>query len=163
MTKQIYQERIFSRLNAAIFAVVVGGLVFSLIYQLLVGPLGSRPASNQFLVQLILFFLAVGINFSTLSIRINSQGVLVGYGLFKRTVQWADIEKCYQDDVSAANYGGWGIRMGRVRGKWRLVYNVVGSPRVVLALKKGRFREFVFSTQRPREVIKIINQRLIRK
>jgi hypothetical protein len=40
------------------------------------------------------------------------------------------------------------------------VYNVVGGPRIVLSLKRGRFKEFVFSTKNPEEVIKIAKERI---
>jgi hypothetical protein len=88
------------------------------------------------------------------------RSVVVGYGIFKRTTFWENIERCYLDEVSSIRYGGWGIRIGRVKGRWRLVYNVIRGPRVVLSLKKGWFREFVFSTKNPEEVMKIVGQRI---
>ena len=41
-----------------------------------------------------------------------------------------------------------------------LVYNIIGGPRVVLSLKKGKFREFVFSTSDPQRVIEIVKQKV---
>jgi hypothetical protein len=41
-----------------------------------------------------------------------------------------------------------------------MVYNIIGTPRVVLSLKTGRFREFVFSTRNPEKVLSIINDRI---
>jgi hypothetical protein len=105
---------------------------------------------------MFLLFLIITINFSTLSIKMTSRSVVVGYGIFNRTIFWENIERCYSDEVSSIRYGGWGIRIGRVKGKWRLVYNVIGGPRVVLALKRGRFNEFVFSTRNPEEVMKVV-------
>jgi len=160
MSELYYRERIFSKFNAGIFAVVVGFLLFSLIYQLTVGPLGSKPANNQTLIVMILIFAAIGINFSTLSIAINPEGLRVGYGLLNNTIPWKNIESSYLDKTSVIMYGGWGIRLGRVKGKWRLVYNVFRGPRVVLVLKKGWYREFVFSTRNPQEMMKIIGQQL---
>jgi hypothetical protein len=40
------------------------------------------------------------------------------------------------------------------------VYNVLGSSCVVLALKKGRFNEFVFSTNDSDAVIAVIKGRI---
>ncbi|TES83470.1 MAG: hypothetical protein E3J91_02070 [Hadesarchaea archaeon] len=64
------------------------------------------------------------------------------------------------DEASTIRYGGWGIRIGRVKGKWILVYNVIRCPRVVLSLREGRFREFVFSTKSPEQVIKVVKQQI---
>ena len=73
-------------------------------------------------------------------------------------VLWENIEDCYIDEASAIRYGGWGIRLGRVDGKWRTVYNVIGGPRVVVSLNKGWIREFVFSTKNPEKVMRTIDR-----
>lgn len=86
MSELYYKEKIFSRFNTGIFAVVVGFLLFSLIYQLTVGPLESKPASNQNLLVMMLVFTAIGVNFSTLSITINPEGLRVGYGLLNNII-----------------------------------------------------------------------------
>jgi hypothetical protein len=100
-------------------------------------------------------------NFSRLSIKITTQSITVGYGVLRRTIPWDDVKGCYQDEVSAiGSYGGWGIRMGKVKGKWRLVYNVMGCPTVVLELDKGRFKEFVFSTKNPEMVLELAKQQI---
>jgi len=108
---------------------------------------------------MFLLFLGVVINFSRLSIRITHLSVKVSYGIFRHIVTRENVEDCYLDEASIIRYGGWGIRIGKVQGRWRLVYNVIGAPRVVLSLKKGRFKEFVFSTEKPEEVMNIIRQR----
>lgn len=159
MTPIYYREANFSKVNAAIFSFIVGALILVLMYQLMVGPLGTRPASNHFLITLILFFSAVGINFSRLTILIDSRGVTVGYGLFMQLVPWKNVEKSYQDETSAVMYGGWGIRLTRIGKKWRVVYNIIGYPRVVLVLRKGWYGELAFSVGAPWKVIEIINQR----
>ena len=160
MSEVYYKEKVFSRFNTGIFAVVVVLLLFVLIYQLTVGPFGSNPPTNQTLIVIILIFAAIGVNFSTLNITINPEGLRVGYGLLNNTIPWKNIESSYLDKTSVIMYGGWGIRLGRVKGKWRLVYNVFRGPRVVLVLKKGWYREFVFSTRNPQEVMRIIGQQL---
>jgi hypothetical protein len=134
--------------------------LFIVVYQILVGPLGDNPAPNRLFAFMALLFLGITINFSRLSIKMTSRSAIVGYGICKRTIPWEDIERCYVDEASSIRYGGWGIRIGRVEGKWRLVYNVIGAPRVVLSLKSGWFREFVFSTKNPEAVMTIIRQRI---
>ena len=109
---------------------------------------------------MLLFFLALAVNFARLRIRVAPQSITVSYGIIKHSVPWENVIDCYLDRASAVRYGGWGIRLGRVGGKWRLVYNILGGPRVVLSLKTGIFREFVFSAQNPEGVIQAARQYL---
>lgn len=134
--------------------------LFLLLYQILVGPIGTNPASNWFFLFMFLLFLGVMINFSRLTIRMTTNYIFIVYGIIKHSILWEDVDDCYLDKASTIKYGGWGIRIAKVKGKWRLVYNVVGGPRIVLSLKRGRFKEFVFSTKNPEGVIKIIKERI---
>lgn len=156
----IYEEKIFSKWTTGIVGFFTVGFLFVLIYQIFVGPIGANPAPNWFFLLMLLLFLGVTINFSRLIIRMTPQSIAVSYGIFKHTIIWGNIEDCYLDGASAIRYGGWGIRIGKVEGKWRFVYNVMGGPRVVLSFKKGRFSEFVFSTKSPDEVMKKIKERI---
>jgi hypothetical protein len=159
-TENLYEETIFLWVFAAILSAFTSIFLFIVVYQILVGPLGDNPAPNRLFALMALLFLGITINFSRLSIKMTSRSAIVGYGICKRTIPWEDIERCYVDEASSIRYGGWGIRIGRVEAKWRLVYNVIGAPRVVLSLKSGWFREFVFSTKNPEAVMTIIRQRI---
>jgi hypothetical protein len=154
----LYEETIFLWGLTALLSIFTAVFLFLLVYQSLVGPLGEDPAPNWLLLYMSLLFLFITITFRALSIKMTARSVVVGYGIFTRTIFWENIERCYSDEVSSIRYGGWGIRIGRVKGKWRLVYNVIGGPRVVLALKRGWFGEFVFSTKNPEEVMKVVRQ-----
>lgn len=125
-------------------------LLFMLVYQ---------TPDWLFLLAFLLIFGAT-INFSNLIIKFTSQSVSVSYGIFRHNIPWEDIENCCLDETWTIGYGGWGVRIGRVKGKWRLVYNIVGGHRVVLSLKKGKFREFVFSTNNPQRIMEIVKQKL---
>jgi len=156
----LYEEKISSKWwMTGILTAFTAGFLFALVYQILVGPIGTHPALNWFFSPMFLLFLGAAINFSRLTIRITHLSVKVSYGIFKHTITRENIKDCYLDETSIISYGGWGIRIGRFKGKWRLVYNVIGVPRVMLSLKKGKFKEFVFSTEKPEEVINIIRQR----
>lgn len=156
----IYEERVFSKWSAIVLATVTIALLFVLVYQLLVGPIGTHPAPNWVFLTLFLLFLAIMANFVTLNIKVTPQQIYVGYGIIKHIIAWENIADCYPDTASIVRYGGWGIRLARIGGKWRLVYNVIGSPRVVLLLKEGKFQEFVFSTRDAEEVVRIVKQRI---
>jgi hypothetical protein len=159
-TENLYEEKIFLWVFAAILSAFTAIFTFIVVFQVFLGPLGDNPAPNRLFAFMALLFLGITINFSRLSIKMTSRSAIVGYGICKRTIPWEDIERCYVDEASSIRYGGWGIRIGRVEGKWRLVYNVIGAPRVVLSLKSGWFREFVFSTKNPEAVMTIIRQRI---
>jgi hypothetical protein len=156
----LYEETLFLWVFTAILSIVTAGFLGVVVYQVLIGPLGEHPAPNWFLLFLFVLFLAITLTFSRLRIIITSRAITVGYGIFKRTIPWNTIERCYVDETLTIRYGGWGIRIGYVQGTWRLVYNVIGGPRVVLALKRGMFREFVFSTSNPEAVMTVIRQRI---
>ncbi|OPY22688.1 MAG: hypothetical protein A4E27_01738 [Methanobacterium sp. PtaU1.Bin242] len=85
---------------------------------------------------------------------------MAGYGIFKHKIPWDNVDKVYLDKSSVANYGGWGIRFGKVEGKWRLVYNIPESDCIVMSLKEGRYQEFVFSTKNSQEVITLIKEQI---
>ncbi len=159
--ENIYEEKIFAKWTTVILAVVMASVLFVLLYQTIVGPIGTRPAPNWFFLAMFLLFLGVIVNFSILSIKMTHRYISVRYGIFKHNIPWENIEDCYLDGASIIRYGGWGIRLGRVKGKWRLVYNILGGPRVVLSLSKGKiFKEFVFSTNNPQKVIETVKQKL---
>ena len=163
MGDTLYEERIYSRWNIIIMSVVVVALVVVLIRQLVAGPVGTDPAPNWLFVGLILLFLVLGVNFATLIIRVTIQGITVGYGIIRHHIPWGHIVSCRLDQASAVRYGGWGIRTAWVGGKRRLVYNILGAPRVVVEKRLGKYHEFVFSTKNPEGVMKAINEGLGKK
>lgn len=154
-----YEERIFSGWLTAILGVVTCVLFGVFIYQRLMGPHGTRPAPDLVLLVVALVLLFVTVNFATLTIRLTTQGISVGYGIIRHRVDWSNVAECYQDKASTVRYGGFGIRLGLVNGKWRLVYNTVGDPRVVVRKRQGKIQEFVFSTRNPEGVMKAIRER----
>ena len=158
--QQIYYERILSKLNLAILGLVVLWLMFSVLYPILNGSVGTDSTPTWALVFFGTIFAILMANFVRLTILITPESLTVNYGMIARYIPMENIERCYLDQTSAIKYGGFGIRIARINGKWRLVYNLVASPRVVLSLKTGGFREFVFSTENPDEVMGLINERI---
>ena len=164
---EIYREVVVFAMGRAIIVLFMVLTVFFLamfVSQILEEPVGSKPAPDGFYLLMCLFFVFmtfVVINFSKLVIKATSRSITVAYGLFKHVIPWEDIADCYKDESSAlGSYGGYGIRIGRVNGRTRLVYNVLGGERVVLVLNKGKFNEFVFSTNNPEAVMGVIKGRI---
>jgi len=160
----VYEEKIPFHLGLVTTAILAASAVLMLVLlvlQLGGDPIGTRPAPDWFYLAMFIFLSAVSIfvlNFRKLNITATSQSLTIAFGMVKRKIPWGDIEQFYRDESSAFAYGGWGIRISRVGGKWRLVYNVAGCPGIVVGLRTGRFREFVFSTRNPEQVLDIISR-----
>ena len=158
--ENLYEEAIVLWVFTALMGLFTAVFLFLVLYQILVGHAGDNAPPNWFFLLMALLFLGITATFSKLRIKLTPRSVVVGYGAFKRAIPWENIERCYLDEASSLSYGGFGIRIGWVKGRWRLVYNVIGGPRVVLSLKRGWFDEFVFSTRNPDEVMQIARQRI---
>ena len=164
---EIYREVVVFTLGRAIVLLFVFLTLFflgMLIDGVVAGHSGSGGVPDWFYAVMCLFFVSmtyVGINFGKLVSKATSRSITVKYGIFKREIPWKNVVDFYLDEAgSLYAYGGYGIRIGKVNGKSRLVYNVLGGERVVLALKKGRFNEFVFSTNNPDAVMNVIKGRI---
>jgi hypothetical protein len=164
-------DKIYEEIIPFSFIKLILGMLASLsilflvlfVYQALIGSIGTRLAPAWFYLLMFLWFSGITIfvtNFRKLVIKITPQSITVGYGIFKSTVLWENVDGCSLDKASTISYGGWGMRIGRVKGKWRRVYNVIGCPGIVLELKKGKFRELVFSTKNPEKLMKVVGQQI---
>lgn len=159
----IYEEKIFAKVIGGLLGSVTALMLVILIYQIIVEPLGDDPAPTLFFLIMFLIFLGLTLIFSRLIIRITFHSITVGFGIIKRNIPLENIADIRIDETSAIKYGGAGIRMAKVKGKWVLVYNVIGGPRCVLTLKEGRFKEFIFSTKNPEEIMNVVKGQIVLK
>ena len=163
---ELYEERLpFPLATVATVVILLVTLLMLILFilQLVSGPLGDRPAPDWFYLVMFIFMAAITFlvaNFRILVIRITGQSITVAYGLIKKTILWGDIEEGFLDSSSPLGYGGWGARIARVEGRWRLAFNVIGAPGVVLRLRRGRVREFMFSTKNPQQVLGVIARQI---
>lgn len=155
--RKVHSESNFSRFNAYVFGAIVLAMLLAATYQFFGGSVGSDPASNTFLLVMAGIMAAIGINFSTLQVAADDDGIEFGYGFIRQRVSWDRVEDASEDSTSALMYGGWGIRLGRVGGRWRVVYNIPGYPRVVLRLGSGWYREVAISTSDPHRLLRVIS------
>lgn len=158
MGKIIYEERLFSKWITLLLGVVTAIMLGLTMRQWLTVLPTAR--TEWFNPVFFLFFLALTMNFARLTVVITDERATIGYGVIRHHVRWQDIEDCYPDEASVARYGGWGIRLGWYEGKRRLVYNVMGAPRVVLLRRNSSFPELVFSTGNPQEVVEKVRAEL---
>ena len=158
MEKQIFcRETVPDYFTAVIFLAIACWMGFTLYHQVNYGPVGAKPAPNSFYAIGIILALLIGINFSAIRIRLTDADVRVSYGLFGKTLAWKDVASCETDTQSALRYGGWGIRLGMIRGKPVWVYNTFGGTRVAFLTKGDKPRGMVVTTRNPEELMRVAN------
>lgn len=162
-TDAIYRE-VIPFLVAKVIAILMGALsivfLVLLLVQILGTPIGKNPAPDWMYLILSVIFLGTTwlvYNLRELTISINKSSVIVSYGRISYSIAFDNIETATIDTSPGIAYGGWGIRMAKIKGESALIYNVIAQPRVILNLKSGRFKRFAFSTKQPDEVIKLIH------
>ncbi len=150
--KRVYEERVFSGLLAVLpgsFSIILLGIF---IYNQFSEFFEDHLSSWLFL-GIGLFLLLVAINFAFLTIGVSASEVSARFGILSHSVPVKNIAGLYEDKTSSASYGGFGIRLGWVNAKRRLVYNIPNAPRIVLQQRSESNREFVFSTRNPEGVM----------
>jgi hypothetical protein len=161
---EIYHEEIGSfwgKLAVVLFFCLSLLFIILFFYQRAYGPIGGTDSvPDWFYLMILAIFLLIGllvINFYSLTISATTSGIMAGYGRFRYRIPWGNVAGYEMDKGSALrHYGGYGIRYGFKNGRTVLVYNTMGSPLVLLELKKGNYKYFGFSTRRPDEVMGII-------
>lgn len=121
-------------------------------------PFGNNPASDTVVIILAIVF---GFVFPVVFYKVNLTTEVRGDGIYYRLfpfhlsfhkIELEDIIECKVRTYSALkDYGGWGIRYGRM-GK---AYNVSGNRGVQLKLSDGS--RLLFGSQKPEEFATAIN------
>jgi hypothetical protein len=160
MSRTIYEEHIFCKgIALALGLVTVGMLVMTIRQWLALSPSADPVWLNP---ALFVFFLLLTLNFARLNVVITDEQATIGFGVIRSHTMWRDVVDCYPDETSVLRYGGWGIRIGCHRGKWRLVFNDIGAPRVVLLRRNNSIPEVIFSTHRPEQAVEAVRTALRR-
>ncbi|MEJ5293311.1 MAG: hypothetical protein WHS82_06910 [Candidatus Methanosuratincola sp.] len=155
----LYEETITWKFIIVLVVGVLGFAVGAMIFAYSNEPIDD-PAVPISILAVVAIGIAVTLNFSRLSIRATLEGISIGFGRIRTSFRWEQIEDCYMDRASALRYGGFGIRGGRFEGKNRIVYNITNAPRLVLRVKGAKYDEFVFSTKKPDELMRVIKSQI---
>lgn len=151
-----YEETVhfrFFELLAWFFWLLPLAVLGLLVYQIAVGPVGSRPAPTWVLGLLLVLMTLTPLilrNFRSLQITLTADTLTVGYGSFKSRKPLSKITSCYLGSAgrSLLRYGGYGIRLARSKGAWQLAYVGPGTARVVVEFGPGEVA-LVFSSRQP--------------
>ena len=158
MAPATYEERVTSKRTTALFvalAVLFLGLwgwrLHAGDHGLLTGVLGCFG----------FMFLFYVLNYRTLVIRVDEQALRLTFGVFTWTVPRENIASAALDELPEfMKNGGAGIHFMTIRGRYRVSFNHLEYPRVVVGLKKptGPVKDVSFTTRRPEEVMRALGQ-----
>ncbi len=153
-----YEERVSSGRTQALFVGLTLLFLGLLIARVSTSGLGYLAAV---LFLLFCFFLFYAVNSRTLIILITPEALELRFGMFSRKVPWGAVAHWYLDDTSIWRVGGAGIHFTMIRRRYRVFFNFLEHPRVVLELGKARglVRDVAFSTRRPAELLDAVAAR----
>ncbi len=154
----IYHERVSSNRTEALFVVLMILFLLLLIWRVNAHNLDVLAAIFLCLSILFLFY---SVNYRTLIIRLTSESLMLTFGIFTWRVPLDNIEECQLDQLPLLmRMGGAGIHFMTIRKRYRASFNFLEYPRVVIAFKKkaGPVRYISFSTRRPDDVLRLIQE-----
>jgi Ca2+/Na+ antiporter len=159
----IYTERVSSNKTEALFLTLTILFLSLFMWRLNAGSLDVLAV-----VFLCLFgcFLFYSVNYRTLTIRLDSQSLKLKFGIFTWIVLLDNIEACSIDEIPLLlRMGGAGIHFMSIRKRYRVSFNFLEHPRVVIAFKRkvGPVRDISFSTRRPDDVLRLIREAVAAK
>jgi hypothetical protein len=147
----VYKENIFQKKLTIVLVLITGLFLYLFLNDL-------NIIIDWLFIVMFLVFGFITLNFHTLNITLTSKSITTGYGLIKKKVFLKNIKKITIDTTPTWKYGGWGIRIRIFKGKWRIVFNVIGTKRIIIFQVKGA--DLVISTKNPKKLIKIIKEKI---
>ena len=105
------------------------------------------------------FFWFYVLNYRILDIRLTPEALTLTFGLFHWVVPVDNVDTVRPDQLPwLLWYGGAGIHFMTAHQRYRVSYNFLEYPRVVIGLKRkaGLVRDVSFSTRQPGEVIRCL-------
>lgn len=154
----IYDERVTSKRTEVLFLALTILFFVLFIWRVIAGSLDALAA--VFLC-LFGFFLFYSVNYRTLIIRLTAESLKLTFGIFTWTVPLDNVEGSRLDDMPVLmRMGGAGIHFMFIRKRYRASFNFLEYPRVVIAFKRkvGPVRDISFSTRRPDDVLRHIQE-----
>ena len=154
----LYTERLSSKRTEMLFLALTLLFFTLLIWRVTVHGLDILAA--VFLC-LCAFFFFCALNYRTLTIRLTTKPLKLTFGIFTWNVSLDNIESCRLDEIPILmRMGGAGIHFMLIRRRYRASFNFLEYPRIVIAFKRkvGPVRDISFSTRRPDELLRLIQE-----
>ena len=155
VNSEIYRERLVMAHWVSLLLGFVMGILAVVIY---VGPyfginLGRKTILTTVLLGAEALLILVYLVLMRLDISIDSERIEVRFGIIRKTIPIEEIVSCESTHASFTVYGGMGIRYG-IDGSMAFTTSFGDAVKI----RKRRGRSFVFSTNRPFEVLEHINR-----
>lgn len=154
----IFHERISSNRTEALFLALTLLFLLLFLWRVTAGSLDLLTVT--FLCSFGLFFF-YSVNYRTLLIRLTAESLNLTFGLFTWKVPLDNVEECHLDSLPLLmRYSGAGIHFMFIRNRYRVSFNFLEYPRVVIAFKRkaGPVRDISFSTRRPDDVLRLVQE-----
>ena len=154
----LYNERVSSNWTEALFVALT--VLFLMLFTWRVRA-GSLDALAIVFLCFFGIFLFYSVNFRTLIIRLTAEALVLKFGIFTWVVRLDNVEASGPDEIpTLMRYGGAGIHFMNIRKRYRASFNFLEHPRVVISFKRkvGLARDISFSTRRPDEVLRLIQE-----
>jgi len=161
-TDSLYYEKVSSQKTEALFVMLMAAFLLLFIWR--INSSGWNGLAVVFFF-LSVFFLFYSVNYRTLIIRITPETLKLSFGIFTWTVPFDNVESCDLDELPVLmKYGGAGIHYMLIRKRYRASFNFLEHPRVVIVFKQkvGPVMDISFSTRQPEEILRIIQDSIIR-
>jgi len=155
VNSEIYRERLVMALWISLLLGFVMGILAVMIYvDLYFGiNLGRKTFLTAVLFGAESLLILVYLVFMRLDISIDPERVEVRFGIIRKTIPIEEIVSCEPTHASFKIYGGVGIRYG-IDGSMAFTTSFGDAVKI----RRRRGRSFVFSTNRPFEVLEHINR-----
>jgi len=159
VNSEIYRERLVMAPWVSLLLGFVMGILAVMVYvDLYFGiNLGRKTILTTVLLGAEALLILVYLVFMRLDISIDPERIEVRFGIIRKTIPIEEIVSCEPTHANFKVYGGVGIRYG-IDGSKAFTTSFGDAVKI----RKRRGRSFVFSTNRPFEVLEHIN-RLIMK
>jgi Ca2+/Na+ antiporter len=154
--EELYTETVTSNWTHSLFLGVMFLCMFAFMARIKQWGVDALSLLLLFLFAIFLFYL---LNYRRLQIHITREAVWLKFGLFSRMVAVENMADAQIDELpDILRYGGAGIHFFFARGRYRVSFNFLEHPRVVIALRvrEGWVRDVSFSTRRAEQVSRIL-------
>jgi hypothetical protein len=158
----IYEEKISSLRTEMLFVALAVLFLALLAWRVMATGFGIFTVAFLFFS---VFFSFYALNYRVLVIHVSTDGLHLKFGIFGWTIPWHTVEDAYADETSLWRIGGAGMHFSIINRRYRAMLNFLEYPRVVVALKikRGPVRDVAFSTERPDEIMRIIQASVARR
>lgn len=158
----IYEEKLSSKRTTILFIILALSFLLLFLFRKMVAGFGWLAVVFFLLFCLFTFYV---FNYRTLIIQLTPDVLRLTFGIFRWTMPIDTIEGCYLDEISLWRIGGAGIHFTSIRKRYRIFFNFLEYPRVVVKLKqkRGPVWDIAFSTRQPERVMMLIKDSKFQK